>query len=494
MALVLLLSLPPAYVGCRIIAYIGDEPACGRKLLIETENNLPELAWNHPFLPASTHEKHWTAHESSLRNANENRDGWGVAWYQDGATFPLRYRTSKSLVTFEENATSPVFAELLDGLHNISQVTAVSESLGGFNHVQGLLGPEGIEVGRCGAETSIPGAPVASRAIFGHVRKASHAHDDIREDEAVNSHPFVFNNLLWMHNGHLFKFEAYTATLIRKLRPGVRGLMRGDVDSELAGALFCHHLEGFPARLSYSMTELRAAMRVTVAELRALSAEAALEEHLSTCPNSQLHSSTASTVMRGKQVEQAAAQCRAGAEVREVPRAAISKQPPAENAAWEHDKVHGAVAPGDNATGFHDDAGAGYQWAPSSMNFAVTDGVGLVVTRFRSAACQCPPSLYYRLGSATTCGIGIGVNPTEPCESVAADGSDNQSRMAAARGLLVASEPLQESLPGLSEWTLLGKDKMLTFHPSEGVRVECLSAKCTPDLPATVGLVESLAG
>jgi hypothetical protein len=57
-------------------------------------------------------------------------------------------------------------------------------------------------------------------------------------------------------------------------------------------------------------------------------------------------------------------------------------------------------------------------------------------------------------------------------------------------GVIVASEPLETTLPGLSAWRLLGKDKMLSFHPSEGVRVECLSEECTPDLNADLGAVQ----
>lgn len=56
-------------------------------------------------------------------------------------------------------------------------------------------------------------------------------------------------------------------------------------------------------------------------------------------------------------------------------------------------------------------------------------------------------------------------------------------------GIIVASEPLEDTLPALSAWRLLGKDKMLSYHPDEGVRIECLSELCTADLPADHGAV-----
>ncbi len=99
----------------------------------------------------------------------------------------------------------------------------------------------------------------------------------------------------------------------------MRGLLQGDVDSEHAGALFCNSLEGFPRRRDYGMTELRGAMRTMLAELRALSAEASL------------------------------AACAGGGGAGANARAVESGKP----------------------------------WGPSSMNFAVSDGVGLIVTRYR---------------------------------------------------------------------------------------------------------------
>jgi len=91
----------------------------------------------------------------------------------------------------------------------------------------------------------------------------------------------------------------------------------------------------------------------------------------------------------------------------------------------------------------------------NSLNFGVTDGRALVAARYRSNPRQDPPTLYYKL----TPGPGI----------------------------IVASEPLDTDPAALLHWTLLGKDRLLSFSPAAGLLVECVdptSPACAPDLPA----------
>ena len=123
-------------------------------------------------------------------------------------------------------------------------------------------------------------------------------------------------------------------------------------------------------------------------------------------------------------------------------------------------------------------------WSPASMNFAVSNGRGMVVTRFRSKADEDPPSMYYKMGVPDRYRADTGAS------SLVSAGSGRGQGDVRANGLIVASEPLEETLPALSAWRLLGKDKMISFHPSEGVRVECLSDRCSPDLPADIEAAE----
>ena len=89
---------------------------------------------------------------------------------------------------------------------------------------------------------------------------------------------------------------------------------------------------------------------------------------------------------------------------------------------------------------------------PSSLNFAVSDGRSLVVIRFRSSMSEDPPTLYYRR---------------------------------VEEGVIVASEPSSSDAETLKEWTLLGKNRMLSYSPSTGVHVECVCPhSCDDDVSA----------
>ena len=93
---------------------------------------------------------------------------------------------------------------------------------------------------------------------------------------------------------------------------------------------------------------------------------------------------------------------------------------------------------------------------PSSLNFAATDGVSLVVARYRSHPDEDPPTLYYR---------------------------------AVERGVYVASEPTSSKTEDLREWVLLGKNRMLSYSPASGVLVECVDhGDCDDDVPASTAL------
>lgn len=490
----------PTCSGCRIIAYAGEEKASGQRLLSSSENGLPQLAYEQPsrwstLLRATAQSEYWDEDQSMLRNRQENRDGWGVGWWEDDdiddgnrdtgsdqrvLSVPQRFRSARSLVDSKTNATSKQFLTLLSGNEKVVQVTTAFEGGGNFKHSQGFLGLDSERVvSSCGVavdhsvgssdedhvgnvehiatgkgEGRSPGHELESRVIFGHVRAAS---PGLPIDE-TNSHPFIFNTLLWMHNGALSDFETYRETLLRRLRPSVRGLLAGSTDSEYAGALFVNNLEGFsPGRHlrknRFSMAELRGAMRTTIAELRALSAEAALEL--------KMHSSF------------------------DTPR--VCSSAPCEGTTILTNSSNNNFGSSSPPSG----------WSPSSMNFAVSDGVGLVVTRFRSSRNQDPPTLYYKIGlsneyRATSFTPSGSASVSPPASSPGSDSSlphvPTLSRGGGA--LTVASEPLETTEPALSAWRLLGKDRMISFHPDEGVRVECISDQCTSDTPADFGAVQ----
>ena len=52
-------------------------------------------------------------------------------------------------------------------------------------------------------------------------------------------------------------------------------------------------------------------------------------------------------------------------------------------------------------------------------------------------------------------------------------------------GVIVASEPSSSDAETLKEWTLLGKNRMLSYSPSTGVHVECVCPhSCDDDVSA----------
>ena len=72
--------------------------------------------------------------------------------------------------------------------------------------------------------------------------------------------------------------------------------------------------------------------------------------------------------------------------------------------------------------------------------------------RFRSSMSEDPPTLYYRRVD---------------------------------EGVIVASEPSSSDAETLKEWTLLGKNRMLSYSPSTGVHVECVCPhSCDDDVSA----------
>mmetsp|Transcript_12821 Transcript_12821/g.33905 ORF Transcript_12821/g.33905 Transcript_12821/m.33905 type:complete len:786 (-) Transcript_12821:279-2636(-) len=76
-------------------------------------------------------------------------------------------------------------------------------------------------------------ASVHSHLLFGHIRAATFGKNEIE-----NSHPFVFGNLLWMHNGGIAHFNRIQPKIEQRLSRQAKHLISGTTDSEHAAALF----------------------------------------------------------------------------------------------------------------------------------------------------------------------------------------------------------------------------------------------------------------
>lgn len=98
----------------------------------------------------------------------------------------------------------------------------------------------------------------------------------------------------------------------------------------------------------------------------------------------------------------------------------------------------------------------------SSLNFAVTDGVHVVVTRYRTCPDEEPPSLYYALDNDSLWAS------SEPLDDVRADGRS----MSREVGEMARRQ-----------WKLVAKDQMLSYDTKTGqLFSQCLSKSCLAEL------------
>lgn len=90
----------------------------------------------------------------------------------------------------------------------------------------------------------------------------------------------------------------------------------------------------------------------------------------------------------------------------------------------------------------------------SSLNFAVTDGVSIVASRYRSSAVEDPPSLYYSFGT----------RPDHAHEVIDGLHLTAGPGAGAADTVIIASEPLWSQ----PEWVLVPRDSMIVVTGGQG--------------------------
>ena len=144
----------------------------------------------------------------------EHRDGWGVAFYVDGAPHITR-----------------------------SPTTAIDCAL--FQRVSGI---------------------VASETVLAHVRRATNG-----ENSVLNCHPFQYGKWVMAHNGDIQDFPRHRAELVRRVAPRLRRYILGDTDSEVFFFLFLTQLsQQGPLAGRIGVEETAAALRSTLEEVRSI--------------------------------------------------------------------------------------------------------------------------------------------------------------------------------------------------------------------------------
>ncbi len=146
--------------------------------------------------------------------SNDHPDGWGVAYYVDGAPHITR-----------------------------SPSTALNDQL--FHRVSGV---------------------VASETVLAHVRKAT-----VGELSVLNCHPFQYGRWTMAHNGEVKDFESHREKVLAQIAPRLRRFILGDTDSEVIFFLFLTHLSGYgELNKRIAIEDVMCALRATEGQLRDL--------------------------------------------------------------------------------------------------------------------------------------------------------------------------------------------------------------------------------
>lgn len=166
-------------------------------------------------IPSQVHRSLLAAENALGVQSSFHPDGWGVAFYIDGAPHVTR-----------------------------SPSTALGDAL--FHRLSGV---------------------VASETVLAHVRKATQG-----DKTVFNCHPFQHGRWVFAHNGDIPKFEDVRGRLIELVDQRLRRFVMGDTDSELVFFVFLSELAraagaGGRPELAHAM----AAMQKTIKRVREVS-------------------------------------------------------------------------------------------------------------------------------------------------------------------------------------------------------------------------------
>ncbi|HYQ17708.1 MAG TPA: class II glutamine amidotransferase [Polyangiaceae bacterium] len=163
-------------------------------------------------IPSQVHRSLLAAENALGVQSNQHPDGWGVAFYIDGAPHVTR-----------------------------SPSTALGDAL--FHRLSGV---------------------VASETVLAHVRKATQG-----EKTIFNCHPFQHGRWVFAHNGDIPRFEELRGALLELVEPPLRRFVMGDTDSEIVFFVFVSELaRATGAGQRPELGQAMAALRSTVKRVR----------------------------------------------------------------------------------------------------------------------------------------------------------------------------------------------------------------------------------
>ncbi len=168
-------------------------------------------------IPSQVHRSLVAADNALGRQSERHPDGWGVAYYVDGAPHVTR-----------------------------SPSHALSDAL--FHRVSGV---------------------VSSETVLAHVRKATQGPQTV-----LNCHPFQYGRWVFAHNGDVPRFqERWRKALLNEVAPRLRRFILGETDSEVLFFVFLTRLsERGPLDKPHAVGDVLDALARTMAEVQAICA------------------------------------------------------------------------------------------------------------------------------------------------------------------------------------------------------------------------------
>ena len=165
-------------------------------------------------VPSQVHRSLLAAENALGVQSNEHPDGWGVAFYVDGAPHLTR-----------------------------SPTTALGDQL--FHRLSGVA---------------------SSQTVLAHVRKATQG-----ELNVLNCHPFQHGRWVFAHNGDIPRFVHHRQKLMAEISPSLRRFVLGDTDSEVIFFIILTQLsQQVASHAGHSAHEAMAAVRKATSRIRAI--------------------------------------------------------------------------------------------------------------------------------------------------------------------------------------------------------------------------------
>ncbi len=163
-------------------------------------------------IPSQVHRSLMAADNALGAQSEGHPDGWGVAFFIDGAPHVTR-----------------------------APSTAMNDAI--FHRLSGV---------------------VSSETVLAHVRKATQGAHTV-----LNCHPFQHGKWVFAHNGDIPNFADKREDLIQEVAPRLRRFIFGETDSEVVFFVFLSTLSGFGALdKRHGVADVMEAMRQTIAKVR----------------------------------------------------------------------------------------------------------------------------------------------------------------------------------------------------------------------------------